>query len=246
MKKIKYISLCSGYGAECIALKRLKADNPGFDFECVAWSEIERNACQAHDAIHPEYADRNLGDMTACDYSNIQTPIDLLFYSTPCQSVSNAGRQKGMKKGDADAASALIWHTERAIKELKPSICILENVKGMVSKRNRQDFDDWCAVLESYGYVNFWKILNSKDYGVPQNRERVFMLSILRTVDNPNPTYNFPAPFPLEKRLRDVLESNVDESYYLKPEQVQRILDHTAKHEARGNGFKHKFTPQWG
>jgi len=220
--KINYVSLCSGYGAECIAFKRLKRDYPDFDFECLAWSEIEPNACRAHDAIHPEYAGRNLGDMTTCDYSGINTPIDVLFYSTPCQSVSNAGKQKGMKKGDDTAASALIWHTERAIQELRPRICILENVKGMVSKRNRSDFDEWCGVLESYGYSNFWQVLNAKDYGVAQNRERVFMVSILRTEDNPYPTYDFPQGFPLEKCVEDYMEpaEEIDESYYISQERV--------------------------
>lgn len=222
MKKIKYVSLCSGYGAECIAFKRLKQDYPDFDFECLAWSEIETSAIKAHDAIHPEYAGRNLGDMTTCDYSQIETPIDVLFYSTPCQSVSNAGKNAGMKKGDDSAASALIWHTERAIRELHPRICILENVKGMVSKRNKPDFDEWCKVLESYGYTNYWQILNSKDYGVSQNRERVFMVSILRTEDNPNPIYNFPDKIPLTKCVEDYMlpAEEIDESYFISQDRV--------------------------
>lgn len=222
MKKVNCVSLCSGYGAECIAMKRLKRDYPGFDFECLAWSEIDANACKAHDAIHPEYAGRNLGDMTTCDYSAITGPVDVLFYSTPCQSVSNAGKNKGMKKGDDDAASALIWHTERAIRELRPRICILENVKGMVSKKNRPDFDEWCGVLEGYGYANFWKVLNAKDHGVPQNRERVFMVSILRTESDPNPVYNFPDPIPLTKTVKDYMEKaeDVDDSYYISQERV--------------------------
>lgn len=95
--KINYVSLCSGYGAECIAFKRLKRDYPDFDFECLAWSEIEPNAIKAHDAIHQEYIGRNLGDLTKVDWKawheSIGSPhIDLLFASTPCQSVSNAGK----------------------------------------------------------------------------------------------------------------------------------------------------------
>lgn len=154
-----------------------------------------------------------------------------------CQSVSTAGKQRGMKKGDDDAASALIWHTERAIRELKPKWCVLENVKGMVCKRNKHDFDEWCGVLESYGYTNFWQVLNAKDYGVPQHRERVFMVSIL----GDKATFEFPKPFPLEKRLRDVLEDNVPESYYLKDEQVAKILEHSERKQAQGCGFKYNF-----
>lgn len=222
MKKIRYVSLCSGYGAELMAFKRLKRDFPDFDFECVAWSEIAPKACIAHDAAHPECRGRNLGDMTTCHYSGIDAPIDVLFYSTPCQSVSSAGKRKGMKKGD-DAASALIWHTERAIRELKPRYCILENVKGMVSRPNRPDFNAWCAVLESYGYRNFWQVMNAKHYGVPQNRERVFMISILDPMGN----FKFPDPFPLEKKLRDVLEDVVGEKYYLSDEHIEKLLPHT-------------------
>lgn len=114
--KINYVSLCSGYGAECIAFKRLKRDYPYFDFECLAWSEIEPNAIKAHDAIHQEYIGCNLGDLTKVDWvgwhKSIGNPhIDLLFASTPCQSVSNAGKNAGMKKG-TDTESALIWATE--------------------------------------------------------------------------------------------------------------------------------------
>lgn len=244
MKKHNIITLCSGYDAMALALKRLRREYPGqFDFDLLAWSEIDRYACQAHDAVHPEYAGRNLGDMTLIDWaawkeSKGNPDIDLLIYSTPCQSVSTAGKQKGMKKGDEEAASALIWHTEKAIAALRPKYLLLENVKGMVSKRNRADFDEWRGILESYGYSNFWKVLNATSYGVPQNRERVFMVSILRTESSPNPTYRFPAPFPLEKRLKDVLNPHVDESYYLREKQVKRIIEHCDRKVAEGCGFK--------
>lgn len=132
--KINYVSLCSGYGAECIAFKRLKRDYPDFDFECLAWSEIEPNAIKAHDAIHQEYIGRNLGDLTKVDWEgwhkSIGNPhIDLLFASTPCQSVSNAGKNAGMKKG-TDAESALIWATEDCIRALNPDIIIYVEVSA--------------------------------------------------------------------------------------------------------------------
>lgn len=215
--KINVITLCSGYDAMVLALKRLRRDYPDkFDFDLLAWSEIDTYACAAHDALHPEFADRAVGDMTKVDWRRWSEErgnpqIDCLIYSTPCQSVSTAGKQKGMKKGD-DAASALIWHTEKAIEVLRPKWLLLENVKGMVNKRNRPDFDQWCAVLESYGYTNFWQVLNASGFGCPQNRERIFMVSILGEA-----AFEFPKPFPLEKRLRDVLEDNVPEEYYLRP-----------------------------
>lgn len=241
MKKIRYISLCSGYGAECLAMKRLKRDFPGqFDFELLAWAEIDAYACAAHDALHND-ADKNLHDITKIDweqwYDSIGSPhVDLLFASTPCQSVSTAGKQAGMKKG-TDAESALIWATEQCIATILPDFIMYENVKGLVNKRNLPDFLDFCTTIEKYGYKSMYKVLNAKDFGVPQNRERVFPIFYR----DPGWQFEYPKPFPLEKRLRDVLEENVDESYYLRDEQAQRILAHTEMHQERGNGFSHKF-----
>lgn len=121
----------------------------------------------------------------------------------------------------------MIWHTERAIRELHPHICILENVKGMISSRNKPDFDAWCKVLEDFGYINFYKVLNSKDFQVPQNRERVFMVSILPTDGNPNPTYNFPFPMPLTTCVEDIMVplSEVPEDAWIDPERVtQKVV----------------------
>lgn len=224
MNKTNVISLCSGYDAMVLALKHLRRDFPDkFDFDLLAWSEIDPYACAAHDALHPEFAERAVGDMTAVDWAEWSVEhgnptIHCLVYSTPCQSVSTAGKQRGMKKGD-DAASSLIWHTEKAIAALRPKWLLLENVKGMVNKRNKADFDRWCGVLESYGYTNYWTVLNAKDYGVPQNRERVFMVSVLGSSG-----FVWPKAFPLEKRLRDILEKDVGAGYYLKPYQVERAL----------------------
>lgn len=97
----------------------------------------------------------------------------------------------------------------------RPKYLMLENVKALASKKFLPLFQKWIKNLEDYGYYNNWQVLNAKDYGVPQNRERVFLISIRRDLLAPDPIYNFPKPFPLEKRLKDVLESNVDEKYYL-------------------------------
>lgn len=237
--KINIVTLCSGMEAQGQALKRLCADYSELEWDLLAWSEIEPNAIKAHNAVFPEYADRNLGDMTKCDYSAIKDKVDMLFYSTPCQSVSCAGQRKGMKEGD-DAASALIWHTRCAIRELKPRIAILENVKGMIMGENRKEFYKWQHELESYGYTNFAKVLDARDYGVAQHRERLFMVSILDCEES----YHSPEPFKLEKRLKDYLETDVPESYYLKAEQVKNIIEHCDKKQAQGCGFSTQFTTQ--
>lgn len=223
--KINYVSLCSGYGAECIALKRLKRDFPDFDFDCLAWSEIEPSAIKAHDAIHEEYRGRNLGDLTKVNWTgwheSIGKPhIDLLFASTPCQSVSNAGKNAGMKKG-TDAESALIWATEDCIRALNPDIIIYENVKGMISKRNRQDFNEWCATLESLGYAVQVKLLDAKDFGVAQHRERIFPVAIRRDLPMAG-KYNYPEGFPLTKCVEDYMEpaEDIGEAYFINQERV--------------------------
>lgn len=114
----------------------------------------------------------------------------------------------------------------------------MENVKALMQKKFADEFAKILSRLEDLGYKNFYQVLNATDYGIPQNRERVFMLSIWE-----GQSYNFPLPFPLEKRLRDVLEDDVDESYYLKDEQVKSILEHCERKQAEGCGFKPNFTP---
>lgn len=235
--KVNVVTVCSGYDAMCCALKRLRKEYPIFDFNLLAWAEVDPTAIQAHNAIHPEYADRNLGDIKTADYSQITQHVNLLIYSTPCQSVSRAGKRKGMKES-SDAASALIWHTRRAIEELKPDILILENVRGMIDSSNIADFHKWQNTLVDYGYKNYTKVIDSAQMGVAQHRERVFMVSLLS--DEP---YFFPEPIPLEKRLKDYLEpyGTVPESYYLTPKQIYNVVKHCERKQAEGCGFNTQF-----
>lgn len=143
--------------------------------------------------------------------------------SKNCQDISNAGRQAGFEKGSG-TRSSLLWECEKAIKIKRPKYLLLENVRALVSKKFLPHFKEWCALLDGYGYKSFYQILNACDYGVPQNRERVFMVSILRTEDDPDPKYYFPKPFELDRCLKDVLEEDVDEKYYLKQSQVDLFL----------------------
>ena len=200
-----------------MALERIKENFPSFDYELVAWSEIDKYAIKAHDACFPEWRGRNVGDMTKVDWNKISGPIDLLVYSTPCQSISNAGKQAGLKKGSG-TRSSIIWSTEDAIRILRPRWLLMENVKALVSLKFIRDFKEWEQTVAKYGYSNYWKILNAKDYGIPQNRERVFLVSTL------GESYGFPKGFPLKRRLKDVLEEGVDEGYYLKSSTVKRIM----------------------
>ena len=137
-----------------------------------------------------------------------------------CQDISQAGKQMGLKEG-SDTRSALLWHVADAVAVLRPKYLLQENVAALVSEKFMPDFKLWLAKLESMGYVNRWARLNAKDYGVPQNRDRVFCLSMRRDVAF---DYQFPEAFPLQTRLEDVLDEEVSERYFLKDDAVQKFL----------------------
>lgn len=162
-------------------------------------------------------ASNNLGDISKITDDEIPR-IDLFTYSFPCQDISLAGQQQGLEKGSG-TRSSLLWECERIIETVKPKYLLMENVKALVNKNNKPQFDIWLEYLEELGYKNFWQVLNAKDYGIPQNRERVFVVSIL----DENADYKFPTKIPLTLKLKDILEDNVDDSYYLSQEQVDRI-----------------------
>lgn len=246
-RPLRVVTLCSGYDSQCLALNRLKEAYPDFDYELVAWAEfdpeskapLERQpAVIAHNALFPQWADRNLGDMTKIDWSKVED-FDLLFYSTPCQSVSAAGLQHGFAEGSG-TRSSIIWNVRDAVRVKRPKFLCLENVKAMVSKKFLPMFNLWQSELEKFGYVNFAKVLNAKDYGVPQNRERIFLVSIyaegLEALAG-GVRYNFPEPFPLEKKLKDVLEDNVDEKYYLSDKMLE-YFNRVDEDKSHGHNFK--------
>lgn len=137
-----------------------------------------------------------------------------------CQDFSTAGLNKGGDLGSG-TRSSLLWECERIIRAVKPQYLLMENVKNLVGKKHRHNFDRWLETLEYLGYNNYWQVLNAKDYGVPQNRERVFVISIRKDVDTKG--YKFPSSVPLQKRLKDMLEPCVDEKYYLSADKVEKL-----------------------
>jgi DNA (cytosine-5)-methyltransferase 1 len=145
----------------------------------------------------------------------------LLTYSFPCQDLSVAGKRKGMSKGD-NTRSGLLWEVERLLNEVEnlPQVLLMENVPQVISDANIKDFQLWQKFLEEKGYSNYTEILNAKDYGVAQNRERCFMVSILGEWN-----YKFPKPIPLTKTMKDYLEDEVDEKYYINNEKAQKLID---------------------
>lgn len=239
---LRVFTAFSGYDSQCLALERLKHNFPGFDYELVGWSEIDKHAIKAHNALFPQWSEKNYGDISKIDWNNVPD-FDLFTYSFPCTDISNAGLQKGFSEGSG-TRSGLLWECRKAIKIKRPKYLVMENVKALVSKKFMPEFDKWREYLVDVGYVNFWKILNAKDYQVPQNRERVFMVSIHDSVYS-NP-YHFPEPYELRLRLRDVLEENADERFYLSDEKVQSIIAHCDRKVLEGCGFKTNFQDEGG
>lgn len=212
-----------------MALDRLKADGI-IDYELVAWAEFDpeskapidkQPAVIAHKALYPQWADRNLGDMTKVDWKQV-ADFDLLTYSTPCQSISNAGLQKGITEGSGTRSSVL-WSTRYAIMEKKPKYLLMENVSALMSDKFMPEFKKWLRELEGYGYYNYYGKLNATDFGVAQNRERVFCVSIRKDIDL---MYKFPEPFALDKCLEDYLEEDVDEKFFLSETNILGFLAH--------------------
>lgn len=215
----------SGYDSQLMAADVLQQKYPDFKWTCVGWSDIDKYACQMHDLIFPQFADKALGDITKIDWQQIKNnvggqEIDLFTYSSPCQDISQAGKQMGLKEG-SDTRSALLWRVADAVEVLRPKYLLQENVAALVSEKFMPDFQKWLDKLSSLGYVSRWARLNAKDYGVPQNRDRVFCLSMRKDVAF---DYQFPDPIPLEKKLEDVLQEEVDTKFFLKDEAVSKFL----------------------
>lgn len=164
----------------------------------------------------------------------------IMTYSFPCQDLSSAGLCKGMEKGSG-TRSGLLWEVERLLDECeeKPQILLMENVPEVIGANNIKDFSKWLAKLESLGYKCYWKCLNGKEYGIPQNRNRCFMVSVLGDY-----YYEFPKPIKLEKRLKDILEKDIKKEYYLSEDIIDCFIKHTQESKEKGNGFK--FSPTSG
>lgn len=211
--KIRVFEAFAGYGSQSMALRRL-----GIDFQVVGISEIDKYAIQAYMAVHGDTP--NYGDISKIDWSSVPD-FDFLTYSFPCTDISTAGQQKGLAEGSG-TRSSLLWECRKAIEAKRPKYLLMENVKNLVSKKFTPYLKEWLRFIEGQGYSNYTKVLNAKDFGVPQNRERVFMVSILGEV-----SFHFPKPFTLEKRLKDVLEKDVDESFYLSEKVVNGKISPT-------------------
>lgn len=224
MKTIRLIELFAGIGSQAKALERL-----GYPFEHHVVCEIDKFAVKSYNAIHgTDFEPMDITKLKGRDLAITDKDkyTYLLTYSFPCQDLSNAGLQKGMSKGSG-TRSGLLWEVERLLNECeeKPQILLMENVPTIINKRNKADFDNWCEVLESMGYSNYYECLNAKNFDVPQNRNRCFMVSLLEG------SYKFPVGRPTEKRLKDVLEDEVPEQFYLSNDAIEHFQEHKRRNK---------------
>lgn len=215
---VRLIELFAGIGSQATALKRL-----GVDFETYRICEFDKYAIASYNAVHgTDFAVSDITEIHAEDLGITDTDKHtyIVTYSFPCQDLSLAGKQAGMAKGTG-TRSGLLWEVERLLNECDelPQILLMENVPAIVSKKNMSDFQLWCEFLRSKGYTNKWKLMNAKDYGIPQNRNRCFMVSWLGDFD-----YTFPTEIPLDLRMKDLLEKEVDERYYLSQKAVDGLM----------------------
>ena len=202
---VKVLELFAGIGACSKALERL-----GIEHKIVDAVEIDKYAIKSLNAIHG--TNFEVQDITKWD-KDIE--VDLIMHGSPCQDFSLAGKQAGGDKGSG-TRSSLMYETIRIVKKLKPKYVIWENVKNILSKKHKHNFEAYLETMKNLGYKNYYEVLNAKDYGIPQNRERVFTVSILGSEG-----YEFPPKQELKLRLKDMLEDEVDEKYYLSKEQLK-------------------------
>lgn len=218
-KPIRLIELFSGFGSQAMAMKRL-----GVKFEHHFISEIDKFAIASYNKVHDtDFETSDIRNVHAEDLNITDTDkyCYILFYSFPCQDLSIAGLGRGLKKGDG-TRSGLLWEVERILKECNelPQVLIMENVTQVHNQKNMPDFKKWLEFLESLGYSNYWQDLNAKDFGIPQNRDRCFMVSLLG-----NYVYHFPKPIERTKKLKDLLEDEVADKFYLNSEKANQLVE---------------------
>ena len=209
MDKLKTLELFSGYGTASFALKQL-----GVDFECIGYSDIDKYANQCFKQNH---GSKELGDVTKINPKDLED-FDLLTGGFPCQTFSVAG--KGM--GELDSRGTLFNEIIRIAEVKNPRYMLLENVKGLMSKKHKPTFDKIISELYRIGYFVKWKVLNTKEHGIPQNRERVFFCCFRYWNDFCN--FKFPDKEELKIFLKDIVETEVDKKYYLSNKMKDYVL----------------------
>lgn len=213
MTKLKVLELFAGIGAVSKALEDI-----GVDFEIVDAVEIDKYALNGFNAIHGTcFETQDIREW------NKNIDVDLISHGSPCQDFSAAGRQAGGNIGSG-TRSSLMYETIRIVGKIRPKYVIWENVKNLLSKKHKHNFEAYLKTMESLGYTNYYQILNASDYGIPQHRERVFTVSVLNGDE-----FEFPKPRELKLRLRDMLDEHVEQKYYLSEKMINYIVANNIK-----------------
>ena len=223
---INVFSAFAGFDTQFMALKRYEKwynekNNPNgysIEFKLVGWCEIDPYAIASHNALFP--GAKHYPDITDIDWTSIEDEIDILIYSSCCQSITRTGAQKGMTEGSG-TPSSLIWYIRDAIRIKKPKVCILENVPPLLENKFVGQFEKWTDSVEELGYRNTWSTLCAANFGVPQNRNRVFLVSLKEELDK---RVFFPAPIGCKVSAEQLLEDDVDKKYYFSKKETMRFL----------------------
>lgn len=221
---LQVLSLFSGIGAFEKALENLN-----ISYNLVGYCEIDPFASKAYSLIHNVPESMNYGDITKINEAQLPTDIDLLTYGFPCQDISIAGLKKGLVNEDGSKTrSGLFFDALRIIKATRPTVAVAENVKNLTSKSMKPIFDLVLSSLEEAGYNNYWQVMNAADYGMPQKRERVLIVSIRK--DKDDGTFTFPAATPLTTCMNDYLDKEVPEAFYLSEAKTRSVIAHNEAH----------------
>lgn len=208
---MRIIELFAGIGACSKALENL-----GYNLEILDAVEIDKYAIKSFNAIH----NTNFETQDITKYDKYFEDVDIITHGSPCQDFSLAGKQAGGDIGSG-TRSSLMYETIRIVGKIRPKYVLWENVKNLLSKKHKHNFNAYIETMNNLGYKSYYQVLNAKDYGVPQNRERVYTISIRKDIDTNS--FIFPEKEELKLRLKDFLEYEVDEKYYLTEEKIDKI-----------------------
>lgn len=199
--------------------------NLNIDYEIENFCEIDKYAAKSYCRLNNIDKRFNLGDITEVDIPKLNKNIDLLVHGSPCQSFSIRGKQLGGDEGSG-TRSSLMWKTIDIVRIVKPKIIVWENVKNILSEKHVHNFNKYITVLSELGYNSYFEVLNARDFNIPQNRERLFVVSILKVKDNGKFVMPKSNSETCKVNIRDMLEKNVNEKYYLDKERTNAILDY--------------------
>lgn len=222
MENLKVLSLFSGIGAFEKALHKLNKK-----YELINYCEFDNIASKSYSLIHKIPEEMNLGDVTKIDETKLED-FDLLTYGFPCQDISALGEMKGLFDEEGNVTrSGLFFEAVRIAKHKKPKYLTAENVRMLASKKFKNDLLGMLKLLDEIGYNSYWKVLNSKDYGIPHSRNRIYIISIRKDVDNGD--FEFPSPIELTKKASDYYDAEVSAEHYLRESDMKYLSDFRLK-----------------